>query len=523
MGSTTLESPSRKPSAGLPSNELLINDRKMPEIPELRIKTLNETSVNESGEFVLYWMVANRRMHWNYSLDRAVEWATKLGKPLVVLEALRCDYRWASDRLHWFVIQGMADNAAASEKLPVTYYPYLEQEKGQGDGLIETLADKAAVIVSDEFPTFFISRMQSQIAPRLPVKMEVIDSNGMLPMRATDKVFSRAYDFRRYLQKELKPFLFESPQENALTSAKIPDGYKLPAKISKRWPMADVKKLAADPKCLADFPIDHEVGLASFDGGESAGVACLLDFLEERFARYAEDRSDMENGAASGMSPYLHFGHLSSHQVFAEVTELEGWNPSKTAEKANGARAGWWGASETFESFIDEFITWREVGYNFCSKRTDYARFNSLPDWAKATHAEHADDEREYLYNLEQFETAQTHDPLWNAAQTELNRTGRMQNYLRMLWGKKILEWTPSAQAALKTMIHLNNKYAVDGRNPNSYSGIFWVLGRYDRAWGPERPVFGKTRYMSSDNTARKYKVKEYIKQFDPQGQGSLF
>jgi len=178
--------------------------------------------------------------------------------------------------------------------------------------------------------------------------------------------------------------------------------------------------------------------------------------------------------------------------------------------------------SPTAEGFLDELITWREVGYNFSSHRNDYDKFESLPEWAQKTLKLHARDERARLYVLEQFEKAQTHDPLWNAAQTQLVREGRIHNYLRMLWGKKILEWSKSPQRAAETMIHLNNKYGLDGRNPNSYSGIFWVLGRYDRPWGPERPIFGTIRYMSSENTIRKVSVKKYIQKYSASSSQSV-
>jgi deoxyribodipyrimidine photo-lyase len=172
--------------------------------------------------------------------------------------------------------------------------------------------------------------------------------------------------------------------------------------------------------------------------------------------------------------------------------------------------------SREAEAFLDELVTWRELGYNRCCLTDDYGRYESLPKWALETLAEHADDRREHLYTLDEFETAATHDELWNAAQRQLIREGRLHNYLRMLWGKKILEWSPSPQQALDVLIHLNNKYAVDGRDPNSYSGIFWVLGRYDRAWGPERAVFGKVRYMSSENTRRKLRLREYLERYGP-------
>jgi deoxyribodipyrimidine photo-lyase len=194
--------------------------------------------------------------------------------------------------------------------------------------------------------------------------------------------------------------------------------------------------------------------------------------------------------------------------------KIEDWTPNDLSDSRSGSREGWWGMSPSSESFLDELITWRELGYNMAAHRRDYDRYESLPAWALQTLQEHAQDPRPVTYPLEEFENSKTHDDLWNAAQRELVQTGRMQNYLRMLWGKKILEWTESPQQALAFMIELNNKYALDGRDPNSYSGIFWVLGRYDRAWGPERPIFGKIRYMSSQSTLRKLKLKQYLSRF---------
>ncbi len=208
------------------------------------------------------------------------------------------------------------------------------------------------------------------------------------------------------------------------------------------------------------------------------------------------------------------FGHISVHQIFSEITRQEGWSPDHLAVRATGSRSGWWGTSQATEAFLDQVITWRELGFNFCQRRNDYDQFESLPAWALKTLRQHARDERSYVYSLEKFERAETHDALWNAAQTQLLREGRIHNYLRMLWGKKIIEWTRTPQKALEIMVELNNKYALDGRDPNSYSGIFWCLGRYDRPWGPERPVFGKVRYMSSENTARKFNVRDYIRKY---------
>ena len=194
----------------------------------------------------------------------------------------------------------------------------------------------------------------------------------------------------------------------------------------------------------------------------------------------------------------------------------EGWL-GDTPRRATGAREGWWGVSANAEAYLDQLITWRELGFNFTSKRADYDRFESLPAWAIATLEAHAADAREWVYDLETLEHSRTHDPLWNAAQRQLVREGRMHNYLRMLWGKKILQWSATPRDALAAMIELNNKYAIDGRNPNSYSGIFWVLGRYDRPWFPERPVSGVLRYMTSESAARKLRLREYLKRYGGQ------
>jgi deoxyribodipyrimidine photo-lyase len=236
--------------------------------------------------------------------------------------------------------------------------------------------------------------------------------------------------------------------------------------------------------------------------------------LHDRLKLYGESRNEPEKKSTSGLSLYLHFGHLSVHEIFSEIAELEKWNPSKLHSKASGKREGFWGMGKSTENFLDELVTWRELGFHFCAHRKDYDQFDSLPEWALKTLKKHSKDKRIFIYSLEEFEQAKTHDSLWNAAQSQLLKEGIIHNYLRMLWGKKILEWSPSPEEALKTLIELNNKYALDGRNPNSYTGIFWVLGRFDHPWPPERPVFGTVRYMSSQNTAKKMKVKNYIEEY---------
>jgi deoxyribodipyrimidine photo-lyase len=333
-------------------------------------------------------------------------------------------------------------------------------------------------------------------------------------MRAADRVFPTAYAFRRFLQKILPSHLFERPEADPLKGVRLPVPGSLPNKIVKRWPLASAKLLQVDSKDLSSFPIDRSVAAVGQRGGPLEAQRKLKTFLEDRLSGYPEFRNQPEAEGTSRLSPYLHFGHISSHQIFDQIMDKEGWFFDRLSTKTSGSRSGWWGMSEAAEAFLDQFITWRELGFNMCWQRKDYQRFESLPDWARKTLKEHERDRRPYIYTLEVLETSKTHDPLWNAAQMQLVREGRIHNYLRMLWGKKILEWTRSPRDALAIMIELNDKYALDGRDPNSYSGIFWVLGRYDRAWGPERPIFGKIRFMSSKNTARKVRVKSYIEKY---------
>ncbi len=480
--------------------------------PDSRVHPITDRPINARGEFVVYWMIASRRTRFNFALERAAEWARHLGRPLLVLEPLRSDYQWASARLHRFVIDGMAANLAAVEGRPVAYYPFVEKQRGAGRGLLGAIAARAAVVVTDLFPTFFLPRMVAAAGSGLPVRLEAVDGNGLIPLTATQRDFSTAYAFRRFVQNHLLEHLGPMPLEDPLHDLAPP--VPVPAEITDRWPVASEELLSGDPAALSKLPIDHSPPAAPIRGGAAAGERTLREFLDRSLEDYVDLRNRPDDDVGSGLSPYLHFGHVSAHQVFLELVVRQRWSPEDVRPPHNGRREGWWGMSPSAEAFLDQVVTWRELGFHFCHHRPDHARYESLPDWAKRTLAEHASDPREHLYSLEQLDEAATHDPLWNAAQNQLRREGRIHNYLRMLWGKKILEWTAHPRDALDVMIELNNRYALDGRDPNSYTGIFWVLGRHDRPWGPERPVFGKIRYMSSENTARKVPVKLYRERY---------
>ena len=483
---------------------------------------LHDRPPDPDGGYVLYWMIGARRPSWNAALDRAVDWARHLNKPLLVLEALKCDYPWASDRLHRFVIDGMRDNARALAAIGIGYYPYLEPAPGAGRGLLHALAGGAAVVVTDRAPVFVLPALvagATRSLSHIGARFEEVDGNGVLPLDAPPpaQVFPTAYAFRRFLQRSLPEHLSQRPRAQTTKPGDLLPMAAIPAAVRERWPAVE-PELLDGAVGLAQLPIDHSVRPVAESGGIAAARKRLAAFIDRQLPRYSEARNHPDDDLGSGLSPYLHFGHISAHEIAARVLRADDWSPAKVARTATGAREGWWGASAGAEAFLDQVVTWRELGFNMSARRPDFDRFESLPPWAIATLERHATDARPQLYSLDEFAAAATHDPLWNAAQRQLTTEGRIHNYLRMLWGKKILEWTASPREALAVMIELNNRYAVDGRDPNSYSGIFWVLGRYDRPWAPERPIYGTVRYMASANTARKLHVKQYLRRFGQEG-----
>lgn len=487
-------------------------------VPALRVRAANAAPVRGDGAHVVYWMTAFRRTRHNFALQHAVRRARELGRPLLVLEALRAGYPWASDRFHRFAIDAMPENAARLRAAGVAHHAYVEPAPGAGRGLLAALAADACVVVTDDYPEFFHPRMIAAAAARLPVRLEAVDSNGLLPLRAADRAFTAAYHFRRFLQKTLPDHLADAPLEDPLAAGGFPAHPGVPAAVAARWPAASAALLRGDPAALAALPIDHGVPpVEGATGGAEAGTRRLHDFLDRRLHRYADHRNEVEDGAASGLSPWLHWGFTSTHEILAAVAEREGWTPDRVAlGKATGQRAGWWGLPPAAESFLDELVTWRELTFNTAASVPGHDRYETLPDWARATLEAHREDPRPALYPLEALEAGRTGDPLWNAAQGQLRRDGVIHNYLRMVWGKRVLEWTPDPARSIEWLLHLNNRWALDGRDPNSVGGVMWCFGRYDRPWGPERAVFGTVRYMSSENTARKIDVKGYLRRYAP-------
>ncbi|CAN5696105.1 deoxyribodipyrimidine photolyase [soil metagenome] len=554
-------------------------------ISPVRIRALNDAPVrgrqnapreSDSPRYVLYWMTSFRRLEWNHALERSVDWARHLGLPLLVFEPLRIGYRWASVRHHRFCLDGMREHAARLQGQRTGYYPYVEPSPDAGEGLLEALAARAALVVTDDAPIFFLPRMRAAAAPRLPVRLEAVDSNGILPLAQPGRDFTTAFSFRIHLHKTLPEWLEEGPAEHPLAGDPLPefggadlgalnsgaslsgashsgtsgsgDAHASPldrlragvgADIVDRWPPAS-PELLHDP-ALTSLPLDRAVPPVPFAGGRAEASRRLARFVDGGLTGYATSRNHPDRAHATGLSPHLHWGHVSSHEIVHAVLDREGWTPAGVAgaagdRKPDGRRSGWWGLGADAEAFLDQVITWRELGFNGAWRSAeagvDPEAYDTLPGWARETLAEHEEDPRPHVYTRGEFEEARTHDPLWNAAQRELRQEGTIHNYLRMLWGKKILEWSETPRDALATMIELNHRWGVDGRDPNSTSGIMWTLGRYDRGW-PERAIYGKVRSMTSDSTRRKVELKGYLARFgdEPAGaaaagadsQGSLF
>jgi deoxyribodipyrimidine photo-lyase len=370
-------------------------------------------------------------------------------------------YPFASDRLHRFILDGMRDNAVTLLRSPIVYYPYVEPRADAGKGLLAALAERACVVITDDFPCFFLPRMVEAAARDVDVRLEAIDGNGLLPLSATRRDYPAAVHFRRHLQKTLPSHIGEMPRARGYNVQLVP--HAVPRAILKRWPTASDALLAGDAKELERLPIDHTVKVVSMRGGHSAAARAMRRFVRERLARYGEDRSP---DASSRLSPYLHFGHMSVHEVLHAVAAREHWTVDRlSSSRVLGARQGWWRMGGGAEAFLDQLVVWRELTYNTCAKRPrDYDRYASLPAWARRSLEAHASDPRPARYTRSALDRAETEDPVWNMAQRALRDDG----------------W-----------------YALDGRDPCSYGGYAWTLGRYDRPW-PERKVFGVVRTMSS-------------------------
>lgn len=447
-----------------------------------RVQLLNDKTENKKAKYVLYWMQMFKRTTHNHALKYAIECANERKLPLVVYEGLKFYYPWASDRLHTFILEGVEEKRVAFEKLGIKYVFYLQQGKKSPKQTVAKIAADAALIVTDDFPCFIIPQHNAAIVERAEIPVYAVDSNGIIPLSKFEKEEYAARTIRPKIKKMLPEYFVEF--EEAKIKIK-----SLDVEVDCPDTKVDAKNIA---QLVSECDIDHNVKPSEiYLGGTANGRKRLKKFLAEILPKYDEMRNKPDVDGASRLSSYLHFGFLSSLEIALAVKDADAPQAAKDA-------------------YLEEIIVRRELSFNLTSHSKKYDSLDALPDWVHKTMREHAKDKRETVYTLEELEACETHDELWNASQREMNVTGEIHNYVRMLWGKNVIAWTKSYEEAFSILEHLNNKYCLDGRNPNSYAGILWCFGKHDRAWA-EREVFGKIRYMNTASTGRKFDSKGYI------------
>jgi len=428
---------------------------------------MNSAPFQVAAKYVLYWAQVNRRVTCNHGLAYAVELANQAGLPVLFYEGLTFDYPYASERFDQFLLQGAPDTGRQLERLGIGYVFYHRQKRSDPNDVLYRLAKDAAALVTDDYPLWPARVFNPRVASKLDIPYYAVDSSCIVPMSRFEKREYAAYTIRPKIQKMLSEYLRPTP------------AWRVQRKFSGTRPEFAASNMRAQSN--------------RYPGGSVAAHKRLRRFLKHSLHRYADSSNQPSENATSGLSPYLHFGHISSLEVALAVQNYASEHKLLPDE------------------FLEELIVRRELAFNFARFTPIPESLDALPDWARATLAKHSRDHRDPIYTSGQFEQAQTHDLLWNAAQRELLLTGKIHGYYRMYWGKKIIEWSRTPQVALATAIHLNDRYALDGRDPNSYTNILWCFGLHDRPW-VERPIFGQVRYMSYGGMRRKTDVDAYVR-----------
>lgn len=447
----------------------------------------NGVRTQPDGQYVLYWMQSTHRFEENWALRYAILEADRIGKPLLIHQGLDPTYEHANDRIHTVILENARALHHRAKQLGLSYQFVLRRRREDDRRVVDRLADKAAMVVTDLYPTAGIAERTARFAERARCKVMLIESHAIVPNGAFVKEEYAARTIRpkiaKLLDLALEP-VADRPPQRALREA--------------IWNNLEVDRvdfehfdIAAE---VAKCEIDHAVPPVPFASGLDGARARLDAFCAGALADYAERRNEpSDTEGSSRLSPYLHFGQISAAEVLRTV------------------RAA--GHAESAAKFQDELVTWRELALNFCLRNPNYGKLKGLPEWVHKTMDKHKDDPREVIYSLGQLERAETHDELWNAAQREIVRTGFMHNVTRMLWGKSVMLWTARYKHALEHLILLNNKYGLDGRDPSSYGGIQWCFGKFDRPWF-DKPIFGVMRPMSLARARDKFDAEAYIRMF---------
>ena len=442
-----------------------------------RIARLNDAPVDESGQFVMYWMQQSQREPHNPALEYAIQRGNELGKPVICAFGLDADYPDANLRHFAFMLEGLSETASRLADRRIK----LVGRCGSPPEVIAKLARDAALVVCDRGYLRHQRGWRAELARSCERAVVQVEGDVVVPVEVvSDKQEWAARTIRGKINRHRDDFIRTLQRTR-------PEKSSLPLSVTSDIDFRDASAV------LAALDIDRSVKRSDrFIAGTDAARKALTRFLRHDLDGYADARNDPAKPQASRLSPYLHFGQISPVEIAAKVGRAES------------------GTTDDREAFLEELIVRRELAANFVSFCADYDKYACLPDWASRTLDEHRDDARPVRYTRQQLENAETHDEYWNAAMQEMLKTGYMHNYMRMYWGKKIIEWTNTPEYAYSTTLYLNNKYFLDGRDPNSYAGVAWIFGVHDRAWA-ERDVFGKVRYMSASGLESKFDIDAYV------------
>lgn len=444
--------------------------------PVSRSREANRQPVDYDGQCVIYWMQRAQRGRDNAALNLAIDHANRLNVPVVCIFALTDNYPDAQRRHYRFLVQGLVD---AAEDLAEKGVPLIVRFGSPPEVVLKAIRElKPAIVIGDENPVRVGQHWRQKIANESPVRFEVVDADVVVPSAHFPKEEYAARTIRPKIAKVLDQFLERVPNPSANVA----------------WPLgkAPIGEPFDETHLMSLVRATGASELPEYRGGAKEAQKRLEKFIRQRLENYDELRNEPARYHTSELSAHLHFGHIDPIHVVLAV-------------RASG------GPRASIEAFVEEFVVRRELAINFVARNPNYDTLAGCPDWARKTLARHADDVRAYLYDYDRLENADTHDPLWNAAQIEMVKTGRMHNYMRMYWAKKILEWTPDAETAFEIALKLNDKWEMDGRDPNGYTGVAWAIGgKHDRPWG-ERPIFGTVRFMSYESTRKKFDSRGYI------------
>ena len=463
--------------------------RRMVEDPRVTVRRSGRPEAG--GRCVVYWMQRAQRGHDNHALDIAVKVANVLGLPCITYFAAVKNFAHANLRHYAFMNQGLPDAEEDCEARGVGFVMRRTTpgRPGYEDPRRFFAEAGAAMVIGDENPVRGPESWRVKLAHSMRVPFWTVDADVVVPSKLLEKAQFSAGVIRPRLQRMMPEFLrpYENPRADVKWQGRGLHAEDVRADITLGW-----------------HDLDRSVQpVESWNGGRREAMKRLRHFVAKLLVEYDRERNHPETDGTSRLSPYLHFGNISPLTIALAVREA-----AKRSSKLKPAA----------DSFLDELITWRELSVNFVRYQPMYDSVECADNWSRLTIAKHDKDEREVRYRLKELEAARTHDDLWNAAQLQMVHQGWMHNYMRMYWAKKILEWTRDTPTAMKWAIYLNDRYFLDGRDPNGYAGVAWaILGKFDRAWG-ERTVFGKRRYMSGEGAARKFDASRYIAQMKALG-----